>query len=119
VPPRTGLLMWFLRGLFDNRPVLGTSIAEIHGTLTQILERLDQMAVSEATFDSDLDALVAAITSYITAAQAAIAAAAAAGYTTEDAQVQASSAQLATALAALSPVAAPSTPAATAALKAS
>ncbi len=88
-------------------------------TLLRTNERLTTMAVSEATFDQDLDTLVTGITSYITAAQAALAAAQAAGVdlSAEDAHVQTATTQLSAALAALSPTAAPSVTSATAALK--
>jgi hypothetical protein len=81
------------------------------------------MAVTQATFDQDLDALLKAQTAYVTAAQAkftALEAVAPAGsdFSAEDAQVASASAGLATALAAVNPTAAPSVPAASAAVAA-
>ena len=79
------------------------------------------MAVTEATFDADLTALVTAQTAFVTAANAQIAALKAAAppgtdFSAEDATVATATAGLAAALTAISPVAAPPVVAATAAL---
>ncbi len=67
--------------------------------LAELKERTNQMAVSQAQFDTDLAAYNTAVTNYITAVEAFIAIPAVADLTAEDTAVQAASTAVATAAA--------------------
>ena len=84
------------------------------GQLDRIEHKLDslervvhQMAIDQATFDSDLAALVAAITNLDTAVDALIASKPAVDLTAEDTSVQTAAAAVAAELAKLAPAPAP------------
>jgi uncharacterized membrane protein len=79
--------------------------------LNNILERIKQVAIDQATFDSDLAALVSSITNLIAAVDAKIAATPAADFTAEDATVQQAAASVAAELNKLNPPAPVPTPA--------
>ncbi len=82
-------------------------LERILGLLQEIDERTEQMAIDQATFDTDLAALVASIGNLVTAVDALIASKPAADLTAEDQSVQAASATVADELAKLAPAPAP------------
>jgi hypothetical protein len=78
----------------------------INAKLDDILRRITSMAIDQATFDTDLAALVQAITDLDTAVEALIASKSTADLTTEDQSVQTAAAAVADELAKLAPPAA-------------
>jgi hypothetical protein len=78
----------------------------INAKLDDIIRRITSMAIDQATFDTDLAALVQAITDLDTAVEALIASKSTADLTTEDQSVQTAAAAVADELAKLAPPAA-------------
>jgi hypothetical protein len=78
----------------------------INAKLDDIIRRITSMAIDQATFDTDLAALVQAITDLDTAVEALIASKSTADLTTEDQSVQTAAAAVAEELAKLAPPAA-------------
>ncbi len=86
---------------------LEESLNRIEDLLSEINERTKEMAISQDQFDTDLAALVTAITNLDTAVDALIASKPAADLTAEDTSVQTAAAAVAAELAKLAPAPAP------------
>jgi chromosome segregation ATPase len=82
---------------------LEDALESLDSKLNEVLRRIEEMAIDQATFDTDLAALVQAISDLDSAVEALIASKAAVDLTAEDTSVQTAAAAVTAELAKLAP----------------